>query len=82
MSEESTTNNKFNFQRISLLIILINCLILIPLISVILANIGGNAVYITTIVFFGILIANSFMVIIFDLIRLLQNRKNRVKKDV
>ncbi|MHA1367341.1 MAG: hypothetical protein ACTSXA_13755 [Candidatus Heimdallarchaeota archaeon] len=84
MSEENPTTKKLDVRRITLIIILINSIILIPLVSVILANVGGTAVFITTIVFFGILIATSFVAIIYDLTILLKNRKARkedTKKD-
>jgi len=81
MSDETPTTKKLDLRRIALIIILINSLILIALVSVILANVGGNAVFITTIVFFGIFIAISLVAIIFDIIRLIKARKARVKKD-
>ena len=77
MSEENPITKKLDIRRIALIIILINCIILIPLVSVIIANVGGTAVFITTIVFFGILIATSFVAIVYDLAILIKNRKAR-----
>ncbi|MHA1124250.1 MAG: hypothetical protein ACTSO7_14075 [Candidatus Heimdallarchaeota archaeon] len=81
MSEDSSEPKKMDFRRIALIAIVINCVILIPLVSVILANVSNNAVIITTIVFFGTLIAISFTAIIYDLIILLKNRKKNQIKD-
>ena len=81
MSEESSKTKKVDIRRIALITILVNSIILIPLVAVILANVAGIAVFITTIVFFGILIVTSFVAIIFDIILLRQNKKNLEKKD-
>ena len=81
MSEESSKTKKVDIRRIALITILVNTIILIPLVAVILANVAGIAVFITTIVFFGILIVTSFVAIIFDIILLRQNKKNLEKKD-
>jgi len=81
MSEESSKTKKVDIRRIALITILVNSIILIPLVAVILANVAGIAVFITTIVFFGVLIVTSFVAIIFDIILLRQNKKNLEKKD-
>ena len=70
MSKDSSKTKKVDIRRIALITILVNSIILIPLVSVILANVAGIAVFITTIIFFGILIVTSFVAIIFDIILL------------
>ncbi|MHA1156070.1 MAG: hypothetical protein ACTSQK_08170 [Candidatus Heimdallarchaeota archaeon] len=83
MSDPTISETNFNLKKVIQYIrisVLVNSIIIIPLIILAILSIGGNAIFILTIVFVGLLCLQFLVLVSFDISRIFQVRKNKENK--
>ena len=83
MSDPTIPETNFNLKKVIQYIrisVLVNSIIIIPLIILAILSIGGNAIFILTIVFVGLLCLQFLVLVSFDISRIFKVRKNKENK--
>ncbi len=80
MNDPTIPETNFNLKKVIRYLrisVLVNSIIIIPLIILAILSIGGNVIFILTIVFVGLLCLQFLVLVSFDISRIIKVRKNK-----